>query len=272
MTNSGLAAAVAGHFGIGGRVTNISAACATGLYNIGHAFELIRWGYLDVCLCGGVEVDVWEYVGASADNVQGVPTSFNDRPHEACRPFDRDREGLILSAGAGILVLESFEHAQRRQARMYAELAGYGVSNDGRDMFVPSGEGLQLAAEGALKTAAEVGVSEIDYVNPHGAGTVTGDPVEVRIIRDLLGERPYVSSTKGISGHAVGAAAAHETIYTTLMMEHGFIAPSYNLVNIAPDCQGVRHVQKLLEEPIRTAMVFNSGLGGTNVCAVLQKL
>ena len=270
--NSTVAAGLAALLGIQGRVCSLSAACATGLYNIGHAYELIKYGVQDVCICGSAEEDTWKQIGLSADNCDGMPTDFNDRPTQACRPYDRDRQGFVMSAGAGIMVLESLEHARRRDANVYGEIVGYGAANDGDDMLINSGKGLEASIQAAMRTAAERGVTQIDYINSHGTGTPEGDRTEVEVVRRLFGEQPMISSTKGISGHAQGATASQEAVYATLMLHHGFVAPTVNLEHVAPQCNGVRHVRAVEQHPLKTAMTFNNGLGGASACLILAKL
>jgi 3-oxoacyl-[acyl-carrier-protein] synthase-1 len=273
--NSSAALNLAAWFGIKGRCYSVSSGCATGTDNIGHAFELVRHDLLDVCLCGGTE-EICMMVAAFLDNLAFVPFDFNDRPGQACRPYDRDRQGLVLSEGAGILVLESLEHAVSRGAQMYAEVIAYGSANGGTDVFEPggaNGKGLRNAIEQALDAANFCSQSEIDYIHPHGAGTRTTDPIEIQVLRELLGaHRPPVSSTKSLSGYTQGAAGAHEAILTLLMLHHGFIAPTVNLEHIDPDCEGVHHVQSLMDSPVRTAMTISSGLGGSNACLIFRRL
>jgi 3-oxoacyl-[acyl-carrier-protein] synthase-1 len=211
-------------------------------------------------------------VGLSADNSDGMPTDYNHRPTEACRPFDRDRQGLVMSAGAGVVVLETLEHAEARGARVYAEVVGYGAANDGDDMFVPSGVGLRHALKQALGAADEAGVRDIDYINPHGAGTQGGDRVEAEVLREFFGKIPMVSSTKSAGGHAQSGTASQEVVYTTLMLHHGFVAPTLNLDNIAPECTGIGHVQSYREAPLGAVLTMNSGLGGSNAVLVMRKL
>ena len=272
LPNSCPAADLAHYFGTQGRTVSLSAACATGLYNIGHAVDLLRWGLLEVCLCGAAEGDTWKSVGMLADGAYGMPVDWNDRPTEACRPFDRDRQGFVMSAGAGILVVETLEHAQNRGARCYGEIVGYGAANDGDDMFLPSGEGLRLAIGEAMRSAATLGVTEIDYINTHGTGTPPNDAVEAALIGDMFGRHPMVSSTKAISGHSQGATSAQEAVFTILMLHHGFASPTANLVNIAPECSGINHVQGLVERPLNTVMKLTAGLGGVNACLIVRKL
>ena len=268
------AAAVATHFGLRGRTSSLSAACATGLYNIGHAYELLARGIgdLHVIITGSADEDTWKWVGLSADNSNGMPVTYNDRPCEACRPYDRDRQGLVMSAGAGMLVLETLEHAHRRGAHIYAEIVGYSAANDGTDLFLPTGDAMCRSLRSALRQAANAGVKNIDYVNPHGAGTPGGDVVEAKVLAKVLGNKSLVASTKSISGHAQGGAAAQEAVFMTAMLQHNFIAPTLNLVNIDPACAGIRHVQTLAEQPLQTALTLNNGLGGVNAAMVVRKL
>jgi len=181
---------------------------------------------------------------------------------------------MVPSDGAGIVILEALEHAEQRSAPIYAEVIGYGSANDGDSMFEPKGPGLKRAIEQALQSVSEIhSPLQIDYINPHGAGTKIGDPVEVRVIREVFGDpTPMVSSTKPLNGHSQGAAGAHEAIFTLLMLHYGFVVPTANLEHVAPDCVGVRHVQSLMEIPLQTAMTFNAGLGGTNACLIFKKL
>lgn len=269
--NSTASGNLATYVGAQGRTCSLSAACATGLYNIGHAFELIQRGVQDLCITGSAEEALWKHVGLSADNSSGMPTDYNERPTQACRPYDRDRQGFIMSAGAGILILEELEHARSRGARVYAEVVGYGAANDGSDVFVPTGEGLRRSIEQAMSTAHQHGVNRIDYINTHGVGTPIGDRVEVEVLKSTFGDQPMVSSTKSLSGHSQGATAAQEAVFTALMLEHDFVAATRNLDNVAPECEGVRHVRTLYQGPLNTAMTFNSGLGGTNACLILKK-
>jgi 3-oxoacyl-[acyl-carrier-protein] synthase-1 len=201
-----------------------------------------------------------------------MPSSWNDRPEQACRPYDQAREGPVLSEGAGILVLEARDHALQRGADAYAELVGYGSGNDGSDMFQPSGGGLMECIRQALLTSGENGVRRIDYINTHGTGTKIHDPLEVRVIREMFGTpSPLISSTKSLAGHSLGATGAHEAVFTLLMLRHGFVAPTVNLEKIAPECEGASHVQSIREGPLKTAMTFNAGLGGSNACLVFRK-
>ena len=259
------------YLGVKGRVYSLSTACCTGLDNLGHAFELISHGLVDVCISGAAEEDIWSQMGASFDNFKESPRSWNDRPSEACRPYDRDREGFVLASGSGIMVLEGLEHARRRGAKILAEIVGYGSSNDGSDMFSPNGNGLKRAIKQAMKSASAHEINSVDFINPHGSGTHFGDMVEVGVIKELFGKRSLVGATKGLSGHALGAAGALEAVFTLLMLSKDFVAATANLINIAPECEGILHAQERHESPLKTAMSFNSGLGGTNACMIFKK-
>jgi 3-oxoacyl-[acyl-carrier-protein] synthase-1 len=271
--NSTAALNLAAWLGIKGRSYSVSSACATGADNIGHGFELIRYGVLDLCICGGADESGIEHFWGFADALNAMPVDYNDRPAAACRPYDRDRQGMVLSEGAGVVILEALEHAEQRGARVYAEVIGYGSANDGGNMFEPSGGGLQRCLMEALTSAKDHGVLQIDYINPHGAGTKVGDTVEVDVMRQVFGDStPLVSSTKGMNGHSQSATGAHEAIFSLLMMQHGFVVPTLNLERMAPECAGVRHIQSLLEFPLRTVLTFNAGLGGANSCLIFRQL
>jgi 3-oxoacyl-[acyl-carrier-protein] synthase-1 len=180
---------------------------------------------------------------------------------------------MVFSEGAGVLVLEELDRAKSRGARIYAEVIGYGSANDGADLFEPNGQGLKRCIEEAFRAAEPSGPLHIDYVNSHAAGTKVGDPIEVRVMHEVFGPAsPPVSSTKGLSGHSHGAAGAHEAIFTLLMLQHNFVAPTVNLDHIAPDCEGIWHVQRQMQLPLQTVMTFNSGFGGTNACLIFRKL
>lgn len=264
---------LAAWLGVQGRAYAICSSSSSGLDNIGHAYELIARGVADLCLCGAAEESTWRQAGIFLDNCGGMPSSWNNLPTKACRPYDRDRAGMVPSEGAGVLLLEALEHAERRGIVPYGEIVGYGAANDGSNMFEPSGEGFRECIEEAMAAAGQQGVHRIDYINSHGSGTRLGDAVEVQVLKNVFpSSSPLVSSTKGLSGHAQAAAGAHGAIFTLLMLRHNFVAPTVNLDHIAPECAGVRHVQALTELPLATTMTLNSGLGGTNACLIFRKL
>jgi 3-oxoacyl-[acyl-carrier-protein] synthase I len=264
---------LAAWLGVPGRAYAMCSSFCSGADAIGHGYELIAHGVADLCICGAAEESTLRQVWSSVDSWGGMPSSWNDQPTRACRPYDRDREGTVFSEGAGILILESLDRARARGADVYAEVAGYGTANDGFDMFHPSGEGLRDSLRAALSAGKERGLGRIDYINSHGTGTKIHDALEVRVIHEIFGSpSPFVSSTKALAGHSLGATGAHEAIFTLLMLRHGFIAPTVNLERIAPDCEGISHVQNLMEYTLRTVMTFNAGLGGTNACLIFQGL
>jgi 3-oxoacyl-[acyl-carrier-protein] synthase I len=259
--------------GVQRRAYSICSASSSGTDSIGHAYELIAYGVQDLCICGAAEESCWKQIGGFFDNWGGVPISWNSRPEKSCRPYDRDREGTVFSEGAGILILEALDHAERRGLAPYAEIVGYGAANDGFQMFEPSGEGLTECLQQALAAAKMRGVQDIDYINSHGTGTKLHDAMESKAIQAIFGSNtPWVSSTKGLAGHSMGAAGAHEAVFTLLMLREGFVAPTANLEHIAADCKGIAHVQSLLDTPLETALSFNAGLGGTNACLIVRKL
>lgn len=266
------AANLAAWLGVKGRCYAVSSACATGVDNIGHGFELIRQDLLDLCLCGAGEEQGIANAWGFFDATNGMPTDYNNCPQHACRPYDRDRQGMVLSEGAGVLILEALEHAERRGVQAYAEVVGYGAANDGDNMFEPTGLGLRRCLVELLAAAPPGSGRQIDYINTHGTGTRVGDPTEVRVLAQLFGTAPLISSTKGLTGHSLGAAGAHEAIYTLLMLQHGFVVPTFNLDEVAPECRGVRHVRTWMEVPLRTAITFNAGLGGTNAGLMFRRL
>jgi 3-oxoacyl-[acyl-carrier-protein] synthase-1 len=224
----------------------------------------------DIAICGGAEEAAWRSAGISFETTGSMSAGYNDCPSAACRPFDADRQGLILSEGAGIVVLETLDRAVQRGAHIYAEIVGYGTANDGADMFRPTGQGLGLALRMGLSAAAEQGVRTIDYVNAHATGTRVGDPAEAGVLRDTLGQAPWVSSTKSLAGHGLGATGAQEAVYTLLMLANDFVAPTVNLQRVDPECAGLRHAQTLQEQALDTALSVSIGFGGANACLVFR--
>lgn len=273
MMNSTATLNLAAWLGVKGRSYSVSTACTTGTDSIGHGFELIRHGILDLCICGGAEAPGWRHAWAPHGASGVMPPGLDDHPERACRPYDVDRQGMVPSDGAGVLVLESLDEAERRGAPIVAEVIGYGSANNGESMYEPKEGGLTRAIRQALSVAAETHEAvKIDYVNPHGAGTKIGDAVEIQVIRDVFGDpSPLVSSTKPLNGHSQGAAGAHEAIFTLLMLQHDFVVPTPNLEHVDPECDGVRHVRSPLVHPLKTVMTFNAGLGGANACLIFRK-
>lgn len=261
-------------FGITGRSYSISSACATGAHNIGHAYELIRDGHLDRAITGGCE-EVNELIVASFQALRmALSTGFNDSPHSASRPYDRDRDGFVMSGGAGVLVLESLDSALERNAPIYGELIGYAANSDPHDLVLPQADGGTFVdcILSALKDAG-VASGDIDAINTHGTGTIPGDIAEVNGLRRAFGpDMPRFSSTKSMTGHAIGAAGAIELIACLAMLKEGFIAPSINIENVDPAFADVPLVREATTADLKTLLSLNFGFGGTNAATILRKV
>jgi 3-oxoacyl-[acyl-carrier-protein] synthase-1 len=269
---STVSAALATSFGIQGVSYSISAACATSAHCIGAAADMIRHGMQDVVFAGGGEEEHWAMT-AQFDAMGALSTHFNDTPGIASRPYDKDRDGFVIAAGGGMLVLEDYEHAKARGARIHAELIGYGVTSDGADMVAPSGEGAVRCMRMALQGAACLGMDgPIDYLNTHGTSTPLGDLVELEAIRTAFGEGdvPPLSSTKALSGHSLGAASVHEAIYSLLMLRDGFMAGSYNILELDERAAGYPILRHATDAKLRTVMSNSFGFGGTNGTLVFR--
>jgi len=266
--SSTVSACLATPFGIKGVNYTISSACATSAHCIGNAMELIQLGKQDVMFAGGGEELHWTQ-SAMFDAMGALSSKYNDTPGTASRPYDEFRDGFIISGGGGVVVLESLEHAQARGARIYAELIAYGATSDGYDMVQPSGEGavrcMQMALDG-LNTP-------IDYINTHGTSTPVGDMRELEAMGKVFGDHvPLVTSTKSLSGHALGAAGVHEAIYSMLMMQHGFISASANIETLDPAAKNTNIVTERVENAKLDTILSNSfGFGGTNASLVFSR-
>jgi 3-oxoacyl-[acyl-carrier-protein] synthase-1 len=265
--SSTVSAGLTGPFKIKGTCYSISSACATGAHCIGAGMEQIQLGKQDIIFAGGSDEEHWSQT-AMFDAMGALSTKFNDRPEQASRPYDIDRDGFVASNGAGLVVLEELEHALKRGATIYGELIGYGATADGYEMVIPSGEG----AVRCLKIAMEGGDSPVDYINTHGTSTPIGDMIELQAIRQVFGSSiPLISSTKSLSGHSLGAAGVHETIYSLLMLTNNFIAASANIENMEPEAKDMNIVQETQQIELSTVMSSSYGFGGTNACLIFQK-
>jgi 3-oxoacyl-[acyl-carrier-protein] synthase-1 len=266
--NSAIAANLATAMRIKGTSYTISSACATSAHAIGHGAELIQLGKQDVVFAGGGEDVHW---GSTVmfDGMGALSSAYNDTPEKASRPYDLNRDGFVISGGAGILVLEELGHAQARGARILAELTGYGATSDGADMVQPSGEGAARCMRLALQDVKR----PIDYLNTHGTSTPLGDIKELEAVREVFGDRsPPISSTKSLTGHALGAAGVNEAIYSLLMMEHGFICASANVEQLDPAAAGMDIVRERRDGARLDAVMSNSfGFGGTNATLVFER-
>jgi 3-oxoacyl-[acyl-carrier-protein] synthase-1 len=247
---------------------SISSACSTSANCIGNAAEMIQWGKQDVMFAGGGEELDWT-LSELFDAMGAMSSKYNATPQKASRAYDKNRDGFVISGGGGILVLEEYEHAKARDAKIYAELVGYGATADGADMVAPSGEGAVRCMQMALKDVK----APIDYINPHATSTPIGDIPEINAIREVFGDKmPPISATKSLTGHSQGAAGVHEAIYTLLMMQSGFICESANIEEIDPAVAGANIVRKRMDNvAIETALSNSFGFGGTNATLVFQR-
>ncbi|MHB1249473.1 MAG: beta-ketoacyl synthase N-terminal-like domain-containing protein, partial [Polaromonas sp.] len=236
----------------------------------GHAMELIQMGKQDVVFAGGGEEVHWT-MSMLFDAMGALSSKYNDAPTTASRPYDETRDGFVISGGGGVLVIEALEHARARGAKIYAELTGYGATSDGYDMVQPSGEGAVRCMQQAMAT---IGGSKIDYINAHGTSTPVGDTRELEALRAVFGQGnvPLVSSTKSLTGHALGAAGVNEAIYSLLMMEGNFLSASANIAQLDPGAQGIPIVRERKDNVTLNTIMSNSfGFGGTNATLIFQR-
>ena len=266
-TNS---ACLATPFKIKGVNYSISSACSTSAHCIGNGYEQIQLGKQDIIFAGGGEELDWT-LSCLFDAMGAMSSKYNDKPESASRAYDKDRDGFVISGGAGVLVLESYEHAKARGAKIYAEITGYGATSDGHDMVAPSGEGGERSMKLALEKIKD---RKITYINAHGTSTPAGDVVEVEAIRRIFGldNIPPISSTKSLSGHSLGAAGVHEAIYSILMMNSGFISASANVFNLDDAVNPSEILTKFCNNVEFDTVLSNSfGFGGTNATLALSK-
>ena len=256
-------------FKIKGVNYSISSACATSGHCIGNGMELIQCGKQDIIFAGGGEELDWALSGMF-DAMPALSSKYNNTPEKASRPYDTNRDGFIIAGGAATLVLEEYEHAKARGAKIYAELTGYGATSDGYDMVQPSGEGAERCMKMALKTAR----NKVDYINSHGTSTPAGDIKELEAIRGTFNENiPKISSTKSLTGHSLGAVSAQEAVYCLLMMKNKFISASANIVNMDEKAKNFPIVTKVeKDKELNCAMSNSFGFGGTNATLVFEKL
>lgn len=247
----------------------ITSACSTSAHCVGNAVEQIQMGKQDIVFAGGAEEEHWT-MSYMFDAMGAMSSKYNDTPEKASRTYDADRDGFVISGGGGILVLEEYEHAKNRGAKIYAEVTGYAATSDGYDMVAPSGEG----AVRCMKLALEGITAPVDYINTHGTSTPVGDTKELEAIREVFGNQsPAIASTKSLSGHALGAAGVNEAVYTLLMMENNFIAASANIETLDPAAEGLNIVRTRIDNAnIKTALSNSFGFGGTNASLVFSKL
>ncbi|HAI8101821.1 TPA: beta-ketoacyl-ACP synthase I [Escherichia coli] len=265
---SGVSACLATPFKIHGVNYSISSACATSAHCIGNAVEQIQLGKQDIVFAGGGEELCWE-MACEFDAMGALSTKYNDTPEKASRTYDAHRDGFVIAGGGGMVVVEELEHALARGAHIYAEIVGYGATSDGADMVAPSGEG----AVRCMKMAMHGVDTPIDYLNSHGTSTPVGDVKELAAIREVFGDKsPAISATKAMTGHSLGAAGVQEAIYSLLMLEHGFIAPSINIEELHEQAAGLNIVTETTDRELTTVMSNSFGFGGTNATLVMRKL
>lgn len=266
---STVSANLATPFSIKGVNYSLTSACATSAHCIGHAMELIQWGKQDIMFAGGGEEEHWS-LSMQFDAMGALSTKYNDTPETASRPYDASRDGFVIAGGAGMLVLEEYEHAKARGAHIYAEITGYSATSDGDDMVAPSGEGAERCMREALAMA---GSPQVDYLNTHGTSTPAGDICELKAVqRAFDGQMPPTSSTKSLTGHSLGAAGVQEAIYCLLMQQNGFIAASANITDPDPEAADLPLVREIREAELNTVMSNSFGFGGTNACLIFRRV
>jgi 3-oxoacyl-[acyl-carrier-protein] synthase-1 len=267
-TNS---ACLATPFKIKGVNYSITSACSTSAHCIGNGVEQIQMGKQDIVFAGGGEELDWT-LSCLFDAMGAMSSKYNDAPETASRPFDASRDGFVISGGGGVVVLEELSHALARGAKIYAEVTGYGATSDGHDMVAPSGEGGERSMKLAVGTLPEG--RKITYINAHGTSTPAGDVTEVKAVRRVFGEEnvPPIASTKSMTGHSLGATGVHEAIYSLLMLQGKFIAPSINVTNLDPEIKSHEICTELRENVEHDSVLSNSfGFGGTNATLVMSK-
>ena len=267
--SSGPSAVLSTWFKIRGINYSISSACATSAHCIGAGAEQIQMGKQDIVFAGGCEELDWT-LSNLFDAMGAMSSNFNDRPAVASRAYDKDRDGFVIAGGAGIVVLEEYEHAKARGAKIYGEVVGYAANSDGYDMVAPSGEGAARCMKLAM---AEAGGRAIDYLNPHGTSTPVGDSKEMGAVREVFGDKaPLISSTKSLTGHSLGAAGAQEAIYCLLMLNNGFAAQSANIDTLDPEFADLPILLQRSDKPLTTVMSNSFGFGGTNGTLIFSRI
>ena len=265
--SSTISACLATPFKIKGVNYSISSACATSAHCIGHAAELIQLGKQDIVFAGGGEEVDWS-LAMMFDGMGALSSKYNDTPEQASRTYDADRDGFVIAGGGGMVVVEELEHALARGAHIYAEIVGYGATSDGYDMVAPNGEGAVRCMQQAMHGVE----GEIDYLNTHGTSTPVGDVKELGAIQEVFGKKsPAISATKAMTGHALGAAGVHEAIFSMLMMENNFVAPSINIDTLDEQAEGLDIVTTMRETELNMVMSNSFGFGGTNATLLMRK-
>ena len=257
-------------FGITGRIISSGTACTTSSQSIGFGYEAVKYGLQDAMLCGGA--DEYDTITVAVfDNLLACSTAFNDQPEKTPRPFDRARDGLVVAEGAGAVMLEEYEFARKRGAPILGEVMGFACNSNGGDLILPNLEGITKTLQLGLENA-EIPASEVDLISAHATATKMGDIIEAQAIGTVFGSNPHVVALKSYMGHTMAACGVIETILMIYMMQENFIAPTLNLEDIDERCAMVRHVQKLIEHPVKTAAIQNFAFGGVNTSLLIRKL
>ena len=265
--SSSISAIIATALKLKGINYSISSACATSAHCIGHAADLIKSGQQDVVIAGGSDDEHWSS-SCLFDAMGALSSNFNSTPTIASRPYDSNRDGFVISGGAGMIILENEEHAKKRGANILAKLSGYFANSDGYDMVAPSGEGASRCMQGAIDNSK----IKIDYINTHGTSTPVGDVAEINAIKTIFNsEPPMISSTKSMTGHSLGATGAHEAIYSIMMINENFIAPSINIESLCDDAEGLDIVTETRNISINNVLSNSFGFGGTNASLVISR-
>ena len=265
--SSSISAILSTAFKLKGINYSISSACATSAHCIGHAAELIKSGQQDVVIAGGADDEHWSS-SCLFDAMGALSSNFNDIPKNASRPYDSNRDGFVIAGGAGMIILESESHAKKRNANIIGKLSGYFANSDGYDMVAPSGEGAIRCMQGAMENADV----SIDYINAHGTSTPVGDIAELNAIKELFGsECPMLSSTKSMTGHSLGATGVHEAIYSIIMLNEDFVAPSINIESICDEAKDLNIVTETKKIKLKNILSNSFGFGGTNASLILSK-
>ncbi len=256
-------------FGITGRVISSGTACTTSSQSIGYGYEAVKYGLQEAMLCGGA--DEYDTITVAVfDNLLACSTAFNSEPSRTPRPFDKLRDGLVVAEGAGAVMLEEYEHAKKRGAQILAEVIGFACNNNGGDLILPNLDGITKTLKLGLQNA-KINASDVDLVSAHATATKMGDIIEAQAISAAFGDNPYVIALKSYLGHTMAACGAIETILPIYMMQDGFIAPTLNLEEIDERCAMIKHVQKVLQEPVKTVAVQNFAFGGVNTILLIRK-
>ena len=255
-------------FGITGRVIASGTACTTSSQSIGYGYEAVKYGLQDAMLCGGA--DEYDTITVAVfDNLLACSTAFNSEPHRTPRPFDNLRDGLVVAEGAGAVMLEEYEFAKKRGANILAEVIGFACNNNGGDLILPNLDGITKTLRLGLQNA-KINAEDVDLVGAHATATKMGDIIEAQAISAVFGDNPYVVALKSYLGHTMAACGAIETVLSVYMMQNGFIAPTLNLEEIDERCSMIKHVQKIMQKPVKTVAVQNFAFGGVNTILLIR--